>query len=65
MVFMIGCTRTALKSRFRFRTNPTLGVWASNTSDLPVVGYSLELLQDRSLFRATIRIRQLSSAEFP
>jgi hypothetical protein len=42
-----------------------LGVWASDTSDLPIVGYSLNLLRDRSPFGATIRMRQLSSADFP
>jgi hypothetical protein len=33
-----------LKSGFRFRTNHVLGVWASDASDLPIVGYPLELL---------------------
>jgi hypothetical protein len=42
-----------------------LGVWASDVSDLPIVGYPLELLRDRSLFGATIRMRRLSSVDFP
>jgi hypothetical protein len=54
----------ALKSGFRFRTNLALGVWASDVSDLPIVGYLLELLRDRSLFGATIRMRRMSSMEF-
>jgi hypothetical protein len=62
MVSMIAWTRTALKFGFRFQTNPVLGVWASDVSDLLIVGYPLELLRDRSLFGATIRMRQLSSA---
>jgi hypothetical protein len=61
---MIVLTRTALKSGFRFRTNPTLGVWASHVSDLPIVGYPLELLWDRSPFGATIRMRWLSIVDF-
>jgi hypothetical protein len=64
MVSMIAWIQTALKPGFRFRTNPALGVWASDVSDLPIVGYPLELLQDRSLFGATIRMRQVSFAEF-
>jgi hypothetical protein len=39
MVSMIACTRTALKSRFKFRISPVLGVRASEASDLPMVGY--------------------------
>jgi hypothetical protein len=54
-----------LKSEFRFRTNLVLGVWTSDVSDLLIVGYPLELFQDRSPFGATIRIRRLSFAEFP
>jgi hypothetical protein len=53
------------KSGFRFRSNPVLGVWASDVSDLLVVGYPMELLQDRSPFGATIRMRQLSYVNFP
>jgi hypothetical protein len=45
MVSMIAWTRTTLKSGFRFRTNPALGVWASEISDLPIMGYPLELLR--------------------
>jgi hypothetical protein len=46
MVSIIACTQTTLKSGFRFRTKPPLGVWASNVSDLSMVGYLLELLFD-------------------
>jgi hypothetical protein len=38
---------------------------ASDVSDLPIVGYPLELLRDRSPFGATIRMRRLSFADFP
>jgi hypothetical protein len=62
---MITWTRTSLKSGFRFRPNPTLGVWAPDVSDLPIVGYPLELLRDRSPFGATIRMSRMSSADFP
>jgi hypothetical protein len=54
-----------LKSGFRFWTNPALGVWAPDVFDLPIVGYLLELLRDRSPFGATIKMRQLSSVDFP
>jgi hypothetical protein len=57
MVFMIAWTRTALKFGFRFRTKPPLGVRASDTSDLPMVGYLVEVLFDRSPFGATMQIR--------
>jgi hypothetical protein len=43
MVSMIDCTRTTLKSRFNFQICPVLGVRASEASDLPMVGYPLEL----------------------
>jgi hypothetical protein len=46
MVSMIACTRTALKSGFKFRISPVLGVRASEASDLPMVGYPLELWRD-------------------
>jgi hypothetical protein len=65
MVSMIAWTQTTLKSWFRFRVNPALGVWASDVSDLPIVRYPLELLWDRSPFGATIRMRQQSSVDFP
>jgi hypothetical protein len=42
-----------LKSGFRFQIIPALGVWASDTSNLPMAGYLLELVCDRSLFGAT------------
>jgi hypothetical protein len=54
-----------LKSGFRFRANPALGVSVSDVPDLPIVGYPLELLRDQSPFGATIRMRRLSSADFP
>jgi hypothetical protein len=65
MVSMITWTQTALKSGVRFQTNPALGVWASDVYDLPIVGYPVEMLWDRSPFGATIRMRRLSSAGFP
>jgi hypothetical protein len=43
MVSMIACTCTALKSGFKFRISPVLGVRASEALDLPMVGYPLEL----------------------
>jgi hypothetical protein len=43
MVSMIACTRTALKSGFKFQISPVLGVRACEASDLPMVGYLLEL----------------------
>jgi hypothetical protein len=42
-----------------------LGVWASDVSNLSIMGYPLELLQDRSPFGTTIRMRRLSSTDFP
>jgi hypothetical protein len=58
-------TRTTLKSGFRFRTKPPLGVRASDASILPMVGYLLELLCDRSPFGGTMQIRQPSSTVSP
>jgi hypothetical protein len=43
MVSMIACTRTTLKSGFKFRISHVLGVRASEASDLLMVGYPLEL----------------------
>jgi hypothetical protein len=43
LVSMIACTRTTLKSEFKFRISHVLGVRASEASDLPMVGYPLEL----------------------
>jgi hypothetical protein len=54
MVSIIAWTQTALKSGFTFRAKPPLGVWASDASDLLMVGYLLEVLLDRSPFRATM-----------
>jgi hypothetical protein len=39
-----------LKFRFKFQIMPALGVRASDASDLPMVGYLLELLCDGSPF---------------
>jgi hypothetical protein len=47
----------ALKSEFRFWIILSLGVWASDASDLPMVGCLLELLWDGALAEATIMIR--------
>jgi hypothetical protein len=58
MVFMIAWTQIALKSGFRFRTKLPLGVQVSDTYDLSVVGYLLEVLFDRSPFGATMQIRR-------
>jgi hypothetical protein len=53
-----------LKSEFSFRAKPALGVRASDTSDLSMVGYLIELVCDQSLFGATIRKRQPPSGSF-
>jgi hypothetical protein len=53
-----------LKSRFRFRANVSLGVRASNASDLPMIGYLLELFCKGALAGATMMMRRLSSTEF-
>jgi hypothetical protein len=60
---MIVWSRTALESRFKFWIIPLLGVRASDASDLPMVGYLLELLCDGSLARANIKIKRPSPAE--
>jgi hypothetical protein len=57
MISRIAWTRTTLKSRFKFWTKPPLGVQVSEASDLPMVGYLLEMLFDQSAFGATIQIR--------
>jgi hypothetical protein len=54
MVSIISWTQIALKSGLRFRAKPPLGVRASDAFDLPLVGYLLEVLLDRSPFRATM-----------
>jgi hypothetical protein len=54
MVSIIAWTRTPLKSKFRFGAKPPLGVRASNASDLPMIGYLLEVLLDRSPIGATM-----------
>jgi hypothetical protein len=53
-----------LKFGFRFWTNLSLGVWASNASDLPMVGYLMELFCEGAPARATMMMRRLSSVEF-
>jgi hypothetical protein len=63
MVSMIAYTRTSLKSGFKFRTSPVLRVRASEASDLPMVGYPLELWRGFSSFGATIQMRRLMLAE--
>jgi hypothetical protein len=57
MVSIITWTQTTLKSGFKFRTKPSLGVQVSDASDLPMVGYLLEVLFDRSPLEATMQIR--------
>jgi hypothetical protein len=57
MISRIAWTRTTLKSRFKFWTKPPLGVQVLEASDLPMVGYLLEMLFDQSAFGATIQIR--------
>jgi hypothetical protein len=46
-----------LKSLFKFRTNLSLGVRASDASDLPMVGYLLELLCEGAPVGATMMMR--------
>jgi hypothetical protein len=58
MVSIIAWTRTTLKSKFRFWIKPPLSVQTSDASDLPMVGYLLELLCDQSPFGATMQIRR-------
>jgi hypothetical protein len=62
MVSIITWTWIALKSEFKFQTKSPLTVWASDASDLPMVGYLLEVLFDRSPFGATMQIRQPPSS---
>jgi hypothetical protein len=47
----------ALKSRFRLRIILVFGIRASDASDLPMMGYLLELLCDGSLTGAIIMMR--------
>jgi hypothetical protein len=58
MVSIIAWTRTTLKSGFKFWIKPPLGVQASDASNLLMVGYLLEVLFNRSPFRATMQIRR-------
>jgi hypothetical protein len=57
MDYMIVWSQMAFKSKLRFWIIPSLGVRASNTSDLLMVGYLLELLCDGSSFEATMKMR--------
>jgi hypothetical protein len=50
-------SRMVLMSEFIFRIILTLGVHASDASDLIIVGYLLELLCDGSPVEATMMIR--------
>jgi hypothetical protein len=61
---MIVWSHTALKSKFRFRANLSLGVWTSDASDLLMVGYLLELFCEGAPVGATMMMRRSSSAEF-
>jgi hypothetical protein len=62
MVSIIAWTRIVLKSGFRFQTKPPLDVQASDAFDLPIVGYLMKLLCDRSPFGAIMQIRRSPSA---
>jgi hypothetical protein len=53
-----------LKSGFRFQIILSLAIWASDTSDLLMVGYLVELLCDGAPTGATMMIRRPSSMEF-
>jgi hypothetical protein len=54
MVFIIAWTQAALKPGFKFWTKLSLGVLASDASDLLMVGYLLVVVLDRSSFGATM-----------
>jgi hypothetical protein len=53
-----------LMSGFRFRINLSFGVRASDTSDLPMVVYWLELFREGAEVGATMMMKRPSSAEF-
>jgi hypothetical protein len=53
-----------LKSEFRFWIILSLGIQASDASDLPMVGYLLELFCEGAPAEATMMMRRPSSAEF-
>jgi hypothetical protein len=57
MDFIIIWSHTALKFGFRFQIIPSLGVRASDASDLLMVGSRLELLCEGPLGEATMMIR--------
>jgi hypothetical protein len=61
---MMVWSRTTLKSEFRFWANLSLGIRASDTFDLPIVGYLLELFCEGAPTGATMMMRQPSSTEF-
>jgi hypothetical protein len=54
----------ALKSEFRFWIILSLGVRALDASDLPMVGYLLELLCEVAPVGATMIMRRPSLVEF-
>jgi hypothetical protein len=53
-----------LKSGFRFRGNLSLCVRTTDASELPMVGYLLELFCEGTPAEATMMMRQPSSVEF-
>jgi hypothetical protein len=55
---MIVWSQMALKSKFRFWIILSLGVRASNASELPMIGYLLELFYEESPAGATIMMRR-------
>jgi hypothetical protein len=57
MDFIIIWSHTVLKFGFRFQIIPSLGVRASDASDLLMVGSRLELLCEGPLGEATMMIR--------
>jgi hypothetical protein len=59
MVSIIVWIQIALKFEFKFRTKQSLDVWVSDASNPPMVGYLLEVLLDRSPFRAAMQIKRL------
>jgi hypothetical protein len=61
---MMVWSHTVLKFGFRFWTNLSLGVRASDAFDLSMVGYLLELFYEGAPIGATMMMRRLSSAEF-
>jgi hypothetical protein len=54
---MMVWSRTTLKSGFRLQVNLLLGVRASDASDLPMIGYLLELFCKGAPVGATMMMR--------